>query len=157
MRPTREAISCPMGCMMKTAAIMRARDLRAANLMRLVCVLEGKFDLFCSLVSRLEIGRLLGTYSAVMTALKGYSAPMPTPTKNRQNIIHDRMDMELLYPAELCATPRVPKMTTISSKPYSFLRPYLSARNPKISCPRHEPTSVTILILDSLPVLSLDQ
>ena len=45
-------------------------------------------------VLRLEFGRLLDTYSAVMTALRGYSAPMPTPTKNRQNIIHERMDME---------------------------------------------------------------
>jgi len=41
------------------------------------------------------------TYSAVMTALNGYSAPMPNPTKNLQNMIQEVIDMEPLYPEEL--------------------------------------------------------
>ena len=52
----------------------------------------------------------------------------------------------------------MPKMTTMSSRPYNFLLPYRSARYPNISCPSSDPVRVMALILVSWsPALSLGQ
>jgi len=70
--------------------------------------------------------------------------PIPMPISTRQKTITPTREI----PGELEARAwaRVAKMMMMSSRPYIFLRPTMSARIPKPSCPRTVPPDVATLM-----------